>query len=68
MKGTLEFDLFTESADFQTAVDANRFLGCLQDFDERLRKKAKYEEVKSMTIEDVRALLRECAADIGIEF
>lgn len=48
MKGTLEFDLYEERHEFETAVNAGRLLSALCELSRMLRSKIKYEDLSEV--------------------
>ena len=66
MKATLTFTLPEENAEFIAASEAQAILAALQDFDRELRNQAKYKDNDTMSIDDVRDLLRRCLDDYSV--
>ena len=59
MKVILEFDLPDEKPEFELAQNGPKYYCILCDIREFLRKKSKYENKKSVIIEDIYALLED---------
>lgn len=57
--GKLVFKLPAERSEFETAQNGGRYQSALSDIDNWLRALAKYEGKETVTIEDVRAKIRE---------
>ncbi|NBO56610.1 MAG: hypothetical protein EBU84_18925 [Actinobacteria bacterium] len=67
MKGTLTFDLPEESEEFELARNGWRYKAALEDMDNWLRSKLKYEDLDDKTYEIYelcRTKLREYANDL----
>jgi len=60
MKATLIFDLPEELEDLLSAMYGNYYLSCLHDLDRDLRGKAKYEGKETVSIDEVRRMIRDC--------
>lgn len=54
MKGILEFNLPEDSEDFELAKHGWKYKALLDDFYNYLRSKSKYEDIESLTIEEIR--------------
>jgi hypothetical protein len=57
MKVYLEFDMPMETDDYDDAIKGWRYRAIIDEFYEALRRASKYEDVKSMTIDEIRELL-----------
>lgn len=66
MKAILEFSLPEEQADFDVAQKGYLYACVLEELDESLRRKTKYEEKESITIEEVRAEIRNLKDRYGV--
>ena len=67
-KATIEFDLPEESNEFQTAINGAKYIACLQELDNFLRGKIKYNELSEEaynSFEECRNKLHELATDDG---
>lgn len=70
MKATLTFNLPEEQDEHQQALNAGKVLGAIQEFDNFLRAKLKYEELTEadqITYSYVREKLYNCFSDSGIK-
>ena len=56
MKATLTFNLPEETDEHQLALNAGKVLGAIQDFDNYLRAKLKYEELSETESQIYRAV------------
>lgn len=63
MKGILEFELPVDNDSFQLAQNAVKYSIVIEDFDNWLRSKFKYEDQKTIEIEEVREKLTELMRD-----
>lgn len=59
MKGILEFDIPEDQEDFKLAQDGHKYKRVVDDMYQWLRNKAKYEDKKTVTIEEAREKLSE---------
>jgi hypothetical protein len=66
MKAILEFSLPDETAEHRNALNGSKYILAAQEFDTLLRNKNKYEDIESLTIEEVRKVLRDCFDAVGI--
>lgn len=66
MKAILEFSLPEEQADFDVAQKGYLYACVLEELDEFLRRKTKYEEKESITIEEIRQELHTLRLNRGI--
>lgn len=67
-KATLEYDLPEESKEFETAINGNKYISCLQDFDNFLRNKIKHADLPEEVLhayEECREKLYEIAEGDG---
>lgn len=62
-KVILEFDIYEEQDAYQNALSGTKYLGILQEFDNYLRNRLKYEELPS----DVHTALSEARARLHEE-
>lgn len=62
MKAILEFDLPSESWEFEQAQKGANYRFTLDDLDNWLRAKEKYEDLEMVKIDEVRAKIRELLA------
>ncbi len=68
MKAILEFNLPEENAEHKLALDGGKWMSVLHELDQWLRSIAKYEDRKTVTIEEVRARIYEELEDSGLSF
>jgi hypothetical protein len=68
MEATIKFTLPDEQVEFECAASGWKLAGILFDLDNRLRNLRKYEGQETITIEDMRTLIRETMQDQGIYF
>jgi len=66
MKGTLEFDLLEEDAEFRMALDGGKYLAVLQDLDNVLRNMSKYESIETVDVMKVRGMIQEFLEEYGL--
>ena len=66
MKATLEFSLPEETTEHRNALNGAKYILAAQEFDTFLRNKNKYEDIESLTIQEVRKALRDCFEAAGI--
>ena len=66
MKGTLEFDLLEEDAEFRMALDGGKYLSVLQDLDNVLRNMSKYESIETVEVMKVRGMIQEFLEEYGL--
>ena len=57
MKASLKFNLPDEEQALQLAIDGHKWKAVIEEVDQNLRNKAKYEDLTEVTIEDVRTLI-----------
>lgn len=70
MKATLTFDLPEETDEHETALNGWKYLACLQDIQEHVRKLVKYKEMSSPAHNEVlgiRDKLTEILNSRGVE-
>lgn len=70
MKAILEFSLPEESDDHRHAIEACAVLGAIQEYDNFLRGKLKYEELSEETykaFEVAREKLHECFSEMNVK-
>lgn len=68
-KGILEFDLYEDREAFEVAQNGSAYLGILQEFDNYLRGRLKYEdlpEAVDKALQDARDKLHEISEDTPI--
>lgn len=65
MKGILVFLLPEDSEEFKLAQKGSLYKYALDDLDNWLRSKAKYEDIEQITITEVRNKIAELYTDIG---
>jgi len=66
VKATLEFNLPEDNEHFKLANNALAMSIVLEDFDNWLRNKAKYEEQETVTIAEAREILRHMMAEYDL--
>lgn len=54
MKAMLVFDRPEDEGDLEAALKAQDLKGVIQDLDEFLRKKMKYEDINTMSVQELR--------------
>lgn len=57
MKAILIFNRPEDEKDLEVALKAQDLKGVIEDFDDSLRSKSKYEDVENISIQEVRDLL-----------
>lgn len=73
MKAILEFSMPEDKLDFDLAANANKMHAALNELDNYLRSKIKYEsegmsQEKFDTYEEIRSFLRDLTSDLGVEY
>jgi len=57
MRAILEFDLPDEESNLQLAVDGYKWKSVIEEIDQILRNKAKYEEQETISIDEIRTII-----------
>lgn len=68
MEATIKFTLPDEQVEFESAASGAKLAAILFDFDQYLRAQEKHQGRESISIEDLRRILRETMEDNGIYF
>jgi hypothetical protein len=66
MKVTIEFNLPTESQEYQHALNGSKYLAVLQEVDNLLRGYMKYEDKTTIDIKEVRDMIYDVASDKNV--
>lgn len=69
-KGKLTFTLPEEQEEFQTAINAQKYKDLVQDINEHIRRRLKYEEISGEAekeLLDLQAIINEISIAEGIE-
>lgn len=67
MKVTMVFSMPEEQEDYESAIKGWAYRATLQELDDFLRKKFKYEDLESIKIEDVRHEIHELLDSRGLK-
>lgn len=63
MKATLKFKLPQEKEEFNHALNGIYYIKVLHDLDQKLRNMWKYENIETVSIDDIRTWIRELIND-----
>jgi hypothetical protein len=64
MKVTLEFTLPEEKEDYELAINGHVYKRAIDEFDEKLRQLWKYQDQKSLDIQEARKMLSEVVEEM----
>jgi hypothetical protein len=68
MKAILEFNLPEEAAEHRVALDGATWMSVCQELDQWLRSAAKYRNLETLKVSEVRARLHEVMSESGLRF
>ena len=66
MKVHLVFKLPEEQDEYQSCMDGSRYKILVEDLDNKLRALSKYQDIESVPVDDVRAMIRDLKSDLGL--
>lgn len=67
MIGILKFKLPEEREEFELAQQGSAWKCVIEEIDNNLRGKVKYEEIESMTIDEIRTLIRKIVEEYELK-
>ena len=68
MKAILTYDLPEEQTEFQLAVDGDSWRAVVRDLDQWLRAQKKYQDKKTVSVEETRDKIRELMEEHSLNF
>lgn len=68
MKAKLVFNLPDDAADLDAAIKGDRYANALYDLDQVLRKLEKFNDTESLTVKQVRDMVRNYMSDNNVSF
>ena len=68
MKATLEYNLPEEQYDLDCALKGHDWQMIVWDLDQKLRSKQKYEDIHTLTVDEVRDMIRQLMEDRNVSF